>query len=218
MVRHVWARATEAGCFDEVVVATDHQAIADAVQGFGGQAVMTSLHCATGTDRVAEVAHARPGSDADVFINVQGDEPALHPDALRSLVQLFDDPTVEMGTLVRPLDEAERQNPNVVKAVLSESRDALYFSRADIPFARAETDALKRWAHVGLYGYRRATLQKLAALQPTALERTESLEQLRALGAGIRIRCAVTSHKSVGVDTPQDIAAAEALLRERFGG
>ncbi len=210
MVEHVYRRCTEAGCFDSVVVATDDARIAAAVAGFGGEAMMTSPAHASGTDRLAEVARKVA---AEVYLNVQGDEPAVHPASLRALCALFEAPEVELATLVRPLDEAERANPNVVKAVLDERGDALYFSRADLPYPRAEVAGLKRWAHLGLYGYRQATLLKLAALPPTALERAESLEQLRALGHGLKLRCGVTPHRSQAVDTPEDVPRAEAALK-----
>lgn len=210
MVEHVWRRCLEARCFDRTVVATDDERIATAVRAFGGEAVLTSPSCASGTDRVAEVAMTLSG--ADVVVNVQGDEPALPPEALRTLVKTFDDPKVAMATLVRKLDEAERTNPNVVKVVLDQTGHALYFSRADIPFARGGEN-VQRWAHVGLYGYRRETLLELALLPATTLEKTESLEQLRALGAGIRIACRPTEHRARGVDVPADVPDAEAALR-----
>jgi 3-deoxy-manno-octulosonate cytidylyltransferase (CMP-KDO synthetase) len=210
MVRHVWDRCVAAGCFSRVVVATDDARIAAVVRGFGGEAVMTSEACASGTDRVAEVARALPG---EVFVNVQGDEPAVHPEALRALCRLFEDERVELGTLIRPLHERERGNPNVVKVVLDEARRALYFSRADLPFQRDPGTAMARWAHLGLYGYRRPTLLRLATLAPTALERTEALEQLRALGHGIAIHCAVTEHPTQAVDRPDDVPLAEAALK-----
>ena len=211
MILHVAARCREAGCFSDVIVATDDQRIADVAQAAQVTVVMTSATCRSGTDRVAEVARARSPAPHDVFINVQGDEPALHPDSLRRLVAAFDDAQVEMATLVRALDEKDRANANVVKAVLAENGDALYFSRADLPFAR-EAGPLRRWAHVGLYGYRAATLERLATLPPTALEQVESLEQLRALGHGIRIACRETPHPSQSVDVPADVAPAEAAL------
>lgn len=210
MVEHVYRRCLEARCFDSVVVATDDERVAETVRGFGGVVQLTSLACSTGTDRVAEVVQTL--SRVDVVVNVQGDEPALPPAALKALVRAFEDASVQMATLVRKLEPAERANPNVVKVVLDQSGHALYFSRADIPFERADT-ALQRWAHVGLYGYRRDVLLQLAALPPTTLEKTEGLEQLRALGAGVRIRCQPTEHRSRGVDVPGDVADAEAALR-----
>lgn len=212
MIHHVIERCVEAGCFSRVVVATDDQRIFEAVNGTRATAVMTSPECASGTDRVAEVARSLRLNGAEVLINVQGDEPAVHPESLRRLAATFDDPAVEMATLVRVLHEHERANPNVVKAVLAENSDALYFSRADLPFTRDGAPGMQRWAHLGLYGYRAATLHRLAALTPTALERSESLEQLRALGHGIRIACRSTSFSTHAVDSPSDVPLAEAAL------
>ncbi|MBK7859127.1 MAG: 3-deoxy-manno-octulosonate cytidylyltransferase [Archangiaceae bacterium] len=209
MVQHVHRRCVEAGCFERIVIATDDWRIADAARAFGALAQLTSAECQSGTDRAAEIARATP--EANVVVNVQGDEPALPPGELAALVRAFDDPKVELATLVRKLDEAERSNPNVVKVVLDQQGHALYFSRADLPYEREPT-GVQRWAHVGLYGYRRETLLELARLPPTTLEKTESLEQLRALGAGIKIRCLTTEHRARGVDVPGDVADAEAAL------
>lgn len=212
MIEHVWNRCQQARVFGEVLVATDDVRIQRVVEGFGGTAVMTSPTCATGTDRVAEVARARP--DVDVWVNVQGDEPLVDPDTLKVLAGLFEDPTVEMGTLVRPLEAAEDTSPHVVKAVLALNGDALYFSRARLPFVREPGGAaFQPLAHLGLYGYRRATLLRLAELSPTPLEETEKLEQLRALEHGIRIRCGRVAGRTVAVDVPEDVARVEAVLR-----
>lgn len=214
MVQHVVERCRESGAFARIVVATDDGRIAEAVRAFGGEAELTSPDCASGSDRVAEVMRRTAGGPEDVFVNVQGDEPAISPRALAALVQKCLGKGVGMATLVRPLEEAERANPNVVKVVRAEDGSALYFSRHDIPFPRAQV-ALKRWAHLGIYGYQRATLLELCRLKPTALEETESLEQLRALGHGVRIHCVETEHATVAVDRPEDVPAAETLLRVR---
>ncbi|MFL5350748.1 MAG: 3-deoxy-manno-octulosonate cytidylyltransferase [Hyalangium sp.] len=215
MVEHVWRRCQEAGAFEEVLVATDDERIRDAVARFGGTAVMTSPACATGTDRVAEVARSRTG--VEVWVNVQGDEPLLDPEALRVLAGLFADPSVGMGTLVRPLEAVEVPNPNVVKAVLAQNGDALYFSRAALPFIReaGHEESVQRWAHIGLYGYRHDTLLKLASLPPSPLEEAEKLEQLRALEHGLRIRCGQVHWSTVAVDVPGDVARVEAVMRSR---
>ena len=218
MVEHVFRRCEEAGCFDEVVVATDDPRILAAVKGFGGRAELTSPDCRSGTDRVAELARSRPGSAEDVFVNVQGDEPAIAPQALKALVEAFAAPAVQMATLVRPLDEAELANRNLVKVVQDEAGRALYFSRLDLPFARDPSAAVQRWAHLGIYGYRRQTLLRLAGLPPTALELSESLEQLRALGNGIQIQCVQTLLRGQAVDVPEDLPFAEAALRKMLGG
>ena len=213
MIEHVWRRCQQARVFDEVVVATDDVRIQETVARFGGTAVMTSPECATGTDRVAEVARARP--EVDVWVNVQGDEPLVDPDSLRVLAGLFEDPSVHMGTLVRPLEAAEVESPHVVKAVLALNGDALYFSRSTVPFIRepGEAGGVQRWAHLGLYGYRRETLLRLAGLSATPLEQAEKLEQLRALEHGLRIRCGKVTGRSVAVDVPEDVARVEAVMR-----
>jgi 3-deoxy-manno-octulosonate cytidylyltransferase (CMP-KDO synthetase) len=151
----------------------------------------------------------------DVWVNVQGDEPLLDPAALKVLAGLFADSSVQMGTLVRPLEAAEVPNPNVVKAVLAVNGDALYFSRAALPFIReaGHEGSVRRWAHIGLYGYRHETLLKLASLAPTQLEDAEKLEQLRALEHGLRIRCGQVHWSTVAVDVPEDVARVEAVLR-----
>ncbi len=213
MVQHVYLRCVEARCFERVVVATDDERVAKAAYAFGADVAMTSPACASGTDRVAEVARTAGLGPDDVFVNVQGDEPAIHPQSLFTLAQAFDDGGVEMATLVRPLREDERGNSNVVKVVLDEQGNGLYFSRADIPHLRDPGGPPPpRWAHLGIYGYRSATLLSIAELPPTALEKAESLEQLRALGHGVRIRCCVTPHGSTAVDRPEDVPAAEAAL------
>ena len=213
LVQHVVERCLEAKCFSRVLVATDDERIRSVVHRFGGEALMTSAACASGTDRVAELAATLGLSGEDVVINVQGDEPAVHPRALATLASAFEEAAVEMATLVRALKEDERPNPNVVKAVLDESGNALYFSRADLPFQRdAGGPPIARYAHLGLYGYRARVLSRLAALPPTVLEKSESLEQLRALGHGIRIACRVTPYDSQAVDRPEDLPLAEAAL------
>lgn len=226
MVRHVVDRCAEAGCFSRIVVATDDARIAEAVSGSPAEAVMTSAACATGTDRVAEVAGREASSGERVWVNVQGDEPALAPESLRTLCEAFAASEIDMATLVRPIEEEERPSASVVKVVLDEAMNALYFSRADIPYPRRDPPSaggaapsgdaagrVRRWAHVGIYAYRARTLLRLAALPPTALELEESLEQLRALGHGVRIACRATPHRTQAVDVPDDVPLAEAALR-----
>lgn len=217
MIQHVYQRCVESGAFGEVVVATEDDRIAHAVAAFGGRCELTRPDCASGTDRVAEVAMRHESPDDTVFVNVQGDEPAIHPHSLQALVRTFDEPSVQMATLIRPLEEEERQNPNVVKVVLSQAHRALYFSRADIPFQRDGGAPPPRYAHLGIYGYRKATLRRLSALAPTPLEQAESLEQLRALENHIDIVCARTPHKTCAVDRPGDVSLAERALSALLG-
>ncbi len=204
MIEHVYRRASASSFVSQVLVATDDLRIASAVMAFGGQVRLTRADHLTGTDRLAEVAATL---DCDVVLNVQGDEPLLDPRALGEVVAPFSDPTVSMSTLYRRIERpSELTDPNIVKVVLDRGGYALYFSRAPIPHAR---DPRGGWPplyrHVGVYGYRRSALLVLSALEPTPLERTESLEQLRALEHGIRIKAVETAYDSIGVDTPEDL-------------
>jgi len=209
MVAHVVARAVEAQCFDEVLVATDDGSIAAAAQRAGARAVMTGP-ARSGTDRVAAAVREEA---AEIVVNVQGDEPALPPANLRLLVEfLRGNAEIPMATLALPGTENDLSNPSVVKVVCDLSGRALYFSRAPIPFQRtAAPDLVRR--HVGLYGFRREALLRFAALPETELERTEALEQLRALAHGMMVQVLEARQDSVSVDVPGDIPRAEEALR-----
>jgi len=211
MIEHVYERAARARGVHRVVVATDDDRIARAVGQFGGEAVMTSPTHLTGTDRLAEVA-ARV--ECDVIVNVQGDEPLVEPPMIEQAIAPFrDNPGLQMTSLrARITDLAELADPNVVKVVVDREDFALYFSRAPIPFTTDSGRQADAWRHVGLYGYRRQFLPIFAALPPSPLEKTERLEQLRALEHGVRIKVLETLHLSIGVDTPADLAKVDALL------
>lgn len=211
MIEHVYRRAAAARSISAVIVATDDERIDRAVRAFGGESRMTSPSHPSGTDRIAEVAAAL---DCDVIVNVQGDEPLIEPAMIDEAVEPFaDDPSLLLSTLRRRMDDRrEAENPNVTKVVVDRDGFALYFSRAPIPFVRAGSPAAPAWRHVGLYVYRRECLLRLAALPPTALERSEALEQLRALEHGIRIKAIETHYDSVGVDTPEDLERVRASL------
>lgn len=212
MIVHVWERARAAKAADRVLVATDDERITRAVEAYGGEAVLTSREHPTGTDRIAEVAHA---TDHEIIINVQGDEPLLEPGMVDEVAALLlDDSRADMATLMTPIvTEEEFQHPNVVKVVANVAGYALYFSRAPIPHSRI-AGIVQPYVHIGIYGYRREFLLKFTRLAPTPLERTESLEQLRALEHGYRIRIAATQfpYAGVSVDTPDDIEAVRAVL------
>lgn len=213
MIEHVYRRAAAARSISRVIVATDDARVMEAVRRFGGEAVLTSAAHQSGTDRLAEAAAALT---CDVVVNVQGDEPLVEPDAIDAAVAPFAaDAALEMSTLRRRItDPAELENPNVTKVVVDEHGFALYFSRAPIPFTRAGQPAAAAWAHVGLYAYRRATLLRFAGLPQTALERAEALEQLRALAHGIRIKAIETAHRTIGVDTPDDLERVRAVVAQ----
>jgi 3-deoxy-manno-octulosonate cytidylyltransferase (CMP-KDO synthetase) len=217
MVEHVYRRARAAASVAAVIVATDDERIVRAVEAFGGVAWMTSGRHRSGSDRLAEVAGSL---DCDLIVNVQGDEPLLHPGMVDEVVGPFaHDPDVRMTTLRRRIeDPAEYADPNVVKVVVDAFGDALYFSRAPVPFVRAagvaNAGAASAFKHIGVYAYRRDFLLAFTRLEPAPLERAEALEQLRALEHGFRIRTVETVHDSLGVDTPDDLERARRLMAE----
>jgi 3-deoxy-manno-octulosonate cytidylyltransferase (CMP-KDO synthetase) len=210
MIWYVWDSARRAELPSRVVVATDDERIATVVRGFGGEAVLTSPECASGTDRVAEAAR---GMDEAILINLQGDEPLMHPSVLDAVAApLVADPGVLMSTAALPQEDAgDYVRASVVKVVVDARGDALYFSRAPIPHYR-DTGSGRYRKHLGIYGYRRDFLFRVASLPPSPLEEAERLEQLRVLQAGYRIRVVDVSYDSVGVDTPEDLEVVEERL------
>ena len=218
MVWRVYERAKMARLVDEVWVATDDQRVYDTVYGLGGNVIMTSPDHPSGTDRLAEAAGV---IQSDIYVNVQGDEPLIPPELIDAAVEpLLTEPTLNMATAARGITSSDDiADPSVVKVVLDEGGYALYFSRAPIPFHRdiwaggsiIDGNCLK---HIGLYVYRRDFLLKYAKIPPTALEQTEKLEQLRALGHGERIRVVITELESIGVDTPEDLDKVIRLIQK----
>lgn len=232
MIQRVFDAANRAAGVDKVVVATDDVRIAEAVRDFGGEAVMTDSALPSGTDRTAAALSAleAKGERYDCVLNIQGDEPAMHPDTVASVVAFMAaDPGLPMGTAACPFATWDEVfNPNAVKVVTDDQGRALYFSRSALPYIRSSTvfePDFRPWAdaeqlgafkrHLGLYAYRPDALRTFTRLAPHPLEKLEMLEQLRALAAGIAIGVAETPYLSLGVDTPADVAPAEALLKER---
>ena len=205
MISRVYDRVKKAERLDDVVVATDDERIVEAVEKHGGKAIMTRKDHPTGTDRLAEVATRY--ADAELIINVQGDEPLIAPSVIDGLVGAFDDDKeLSMATVMTEItDEDEAKNPNNVKVVTDKNGYALYFSRSLLPYPRSAGKA-KVHKHIGIYAYRRDFLLKYAKLAPTPLEEAESLEQLRALENGYKIKVIETKEKFVGVDTAEDLA------------
>lgn len=204
---------------DEVNVATDDERIFQAVKAFGGQAVMTRTDHKSGTDRIEEAAD-KIGSAADVIINVQGDEPFIQPSQIATLMQLFETPETQIGTLGKPFESLEAvDNPNSPKIVTDNRGFALYFSRSVIPYVRGvdHQDWFGQYPflkHLGIYAYRREVLREVTALPQSSLEKAESLEQLRWLQNGYRIRVGLTDVETVGIDTPEDLKRAEEFLKK----
>lgn len=216
MIQHAYESTRACPDLDEVIVATDDNRIVDAVHAFGGKAVMTSPEHQTGTDRIAE---AVAGSDADLIVNVQGDEPLMSAGVLSALVRQMRRTGADMGTAAVPFAVSGRDpaDPNAVKVVLDRQGFALYFSRAPIPYVRQGGSAVAPLLHWGLYAYTRDFLQKFVTWPKGALEGCEMLEQLRALENGARIWVLQTDERSVGVDVPEDIQRVEAMLAARPG-
>lgn len=225
IIQHVYERV--ASIVPDTFVATDDDRIREVVEGFGGRVVMTSTEHRSGTDRCHEALQhvvEATGLNVDVVINVQGDEPFIATSQIEALQHCFDDPTTDIATLVMPFTPEMGHdalfNPNSPKVVLSDDGFALYFSRSVIPFLRGvdESEWLSRhtyYRHIGLYAYRTDVLRRITSLPAGRLEMAESLEQLRWLEAGFKIRVGQTTTETIGIDTPEDLARAESFLRER---
>ena len=216
MIEHVYSRVAQARGLERVVVLTDDERIARAVEAFGGEWEMTPADCASGTDRIAWAARHWGAAAATAIINIQGDEPLIDPEEISRIAEhLAANPGDPVVTLATPAAEEEMANPNAVKVVLARDGSALYFSRSPIPYPRGEGGAAPL-KHLGIYGYQRDALLRLAGLAPTPLEQSESLEQLRALENGIPIRVLIVDRASIGVDTAEDLERVEKILTERI--
>ena len=218
VIQHVYEQASSV--LSDVWVATDDDRIREAVEKFGGRVVMTRADHKSGTDRIEEAAE-KTGTQADVVINIQGDEPFVQPSQIKTLMQLFDNADTQIGTLGKHFENIEAvNNPNSPKIVTDKQGFALYFSRSVIPYIRGAQD--NEWLshfpflkHLGLYAYRREVLHEITQLPQSSLEIAESLEQLRWLENGYRIRVGLTDVETVGIDTPEDLQRAEEFLKNR---
>ncbi|HNQ42979.1 MAG TPA: 3-deoxy-manno-octulosonate cytidylyltransferase [Candidatus Cloacimonadota bacterium] len=218
VIQHVYERVLASGIFSTVAVATDDERIASAVCAFGGQCIMTDAALASGTDRIAAALQEFRCSEDSIIFNVQGDEPLISTEPLAALLAAFDDPEVEMASLMSRMDAADEPgNPNQVKVVVDKSYYALYFSRSIIPYDRDGGQDYGYMRHIGVYAYRQAILQRFVSLPPSKLETMEKLEQLRALENGIRIKMVATDYQGIGIDTPEDLANMETLMQGEPG-
>ena len=218
MVERVYKQVSKV--LDLVYVATDDQRIFDAVEDFGGKAIMTGSHHKSGTDRIAE-AYEKIGEGREIVINIQGDEPFIQASQLTTLCHCFDKSGTQIATLIKPFTPADGlealQNPNTPKVVINKQQEAIYFSRSIIPFKRGAE--IKLWMeqhtyykHIGLYAYKADVLRKITTLEQSELEKTESLEQLRWIENGYKIQTGITTAETIGIDTPQDLQRAEDFL------
>ena len=208
----VYEAVRAADGLDDVIVATDSGEIMDICQRNGWHARMTSSQHRSGTERVHEVAGAIA---ADVYLNVQGDEPLAHPEQMATLLGVMRDPAIKVGTIMTAASAEDIPNPNAVKVVADSGGRALYFSRATIPFDRDRSGNVRYCKHLGFYAYRKAALDRFVRWPESSLERAERLEQLRFLENGIDIHVAETPHNTIGVDTEEDLRAVEEILKQR---
>jgi 3-deoxy-manno-octulosonate cytidylyltransferase (CMP-KDO synthetase) len=213
MLQWVWQAAAGSGLMNPVVVATDSEEVAGVCRELDIPVEMTSADCASGSDRVREVASR---IDADVYVNIQGDEPTLTAEFFPPLLAFFSREHVEVATLAVPCTAEDRGNPNAVKVVTAMDGRALYFSRATIPYDRDKTGFAGYRKHLGIYAFRKAALERFGSLAPTPLEQLERLEQLRLLENGIDIYVADAPADTIGVDTEEDLRRAEGLLKQRL--
>lgn len=211
VIRHTYDATVQTGLFQDVIVVTDSNIIYNEIITHGGKAVMSKQPHESGSDRIAE---AVADMDVDVIVNVQGDEPFIQKEPLEKLVQLFNDPSVKVGSLMRKIETKEELDaPSCVKVVVNASYDSLYFSRNVIPYIADPSVAIDHYLHIGVYGFRKETLLAFTKWPPALLEKTEKLEQLRYLENGVSIRMALVDFKSVAIDTPEDLARAVTLLK-----
>ena len=205
MIQRVYEQAVKATKIDQVVVAVDNPKVYDTVVSFGGHAVMTREDHVNGTDRLAEAVAHFP--DADVVVNVQGDEPLIAPDVIDALCQAFEeDDSLSMATIATPMKQEEYNDPSAVKVIMNQRDEAMYFSRSLIPYPRNPyTDEIHPYKHIGIYAYRKEFLLQYAQMAQTPAEKVESLEQLRVLENGYKIKVIKTNHQFIGIDTPEDL-------------
>lgn len=212
MIWHVYNQALKAQNISKVIIATDHAKIYDTVTNFGGIAIMTDPNLPSGTDRVYA---ASEDEQADIIINLQGDEPFVNPELLNALVEVFNNPAVDIATPIKQIENGEIiRDPNCVKVIRNKQNFALYFSRAAVPYNREEIKAARYYKHIGIYAYRKNVLKQLTQLQESMLEKSEKLEQLRFLENGYSIYTVETEYDSLGVDTPEDLELVNKIYKK----
>lgn len=214
MCWHVYNRAVQCPFLDHVYLVTDDTRIYDTATDYQIPVLMTSKDHASGSDRILEASTQLGLSGNCIVLNIQGDEPLLHPEMLTQLIDPFTRENVQVSTLVRQITEQEAENPNLVKVVFSHQGQALYFSRSKIPYYASTNKEKTYWGHIGLYAYKLDILHQFSCLEQSELEQAEKLEQLRLLEAGIPIHIGQTSHKSYGVDEPEDLTLVKSILEQ----
>lgn len=211
VIQRTYLSTVQTGVFDKVLVVTDHQSLADQIMAVGGEVFFSTREFESGSDRIAEAAKE---IEADIFVNVQGDEPFQDSQSLLDLTAVFTNADVQVASMMYSIPASEAQNPNAVKVVLDKDDFALYFSRSPIPYVREKGVEIPYWKHVGIYAYRKKALFAFTGMPKSFLENTEMLEQLRLLENGIRIKMVPTFHQAIAIDTKEDLEKAIAWYKE----
>jgi len=211
IIRHTYDNTVATGLFDATVVVTDNDIIYNEIIFHGGKAMMSKKEHHSGSDRIAEAVE---NMDVDIIVNVQGDEPFLEKEPLQKLVSLFNDPSVQVASLMRNITAEEAKNPNNVKVVVDKNDYALYFSRSIIPYPRNTETATQFFLHIGVYAYRKKALLAFTKWPHSVLEQSEKLEQLRYLENGVKIKMVETEYNNISIDTPEDLERAKAMLQK----
>lgn len=210
LIQIIWEAITKTKLFNEVIIATDDKRISNKVENFGGKIFFSDTPHRSGTDRIAETAK---NLQADIFLNIQADEIFITKEPLIKLINAFQNSDISIATLAHPLQNRDDvENPHQVKVVLDKNSNALYFSRSPIPYNRAKEN-IQFWGHIGVYAFRKQTLEQFASFPQTSLEKTEKLEQLRILENGKKIKVVKTNYSSFGIDTPEDLIRARKLFQ-----
>ncbi len=210
IIQHVYKAVKATGLFDQIIIATDDLRIRDCALGFGAEVKMTSAEHQSGSDRIAEVIR---DLDVDVIVNIQGDEPFITKEPLQKMIEAFSNASVSVASVMHKMDnQVDIENPNNVKVVVNLQGDALYFSRSVIPYNRDKIANIQYYKHIGVYAYRKQVLLDYVKMPVSFLEKVEKLEQLRFLEAGYKIRMVLSEYKGIGIDTPEDLLAAEAWI------
>ncbi|MCH7412408.1 3-deoxy-manno-octulosonate cytidylyltransferase [Belliella sp. R4-6] len=214
VIQRTYLSTLETGLFDQVIVVTDHEEIVKQIKEVGGQVFFSTTAHESGSDRIAEAVR---DIDTDIVVNVQGDEPFQDQKSLYDLVRAFDDPSVQVASMMFNISIEDAHNPNSVKVVLDQNSNAMYFSRSPIPYIREQAEDFQYWKHVGIYAYKKSALLEFTTKPKSKLEQIEMLEQLRLLEHGVKIKMVPTSHQAIAIDVPEDLEKAIAYFKMNNG-
>ena len=213
VIQRTYLSTLETGLFDQVIVVTDHEEIVRQIEELGGKVFFSTTAHESGSDRIAEAVR---DMETDIVVNVQGDEPFQDQKSLRDLVSAFDDPTVQVASMMFNISIEDAQNPNSVKVVIDQDSNAMYFSRSPIPYIREKAEGFQYWKHVGIYAYKKSALLQFTTWSKSKLEQIEMLEQLRLLEHGVKIKMVPTTHQAIAIDIHEDLEKAITYFQTHF--